>query len=124
MDTEVRLDPAQDVVPLTAAVCDIPAGSLQAQALADRTEATQRGLPHLSVVRDGNAVVARTELGRAERVVLAGHIDTVPLTAPPNLPVRQEGDYLVGRGTTDMKGGVAVQLRLAATLPEPNRDLT
>lgn len=124
MDTEILLDPTRDVVTLTAALCDIPSVSLQEQELADRIEAALRGLPHLSVVRDGNAVVARTELGRAERVVLAGHIDTVPLTAPPNLPVRQEGDYLVGRGTTDMKGGVAVQLRLAATLPEPNRDLT
>jgi succinyl-diaminopimelate desuccinylase len=83
-----------------------------------------RPLPHLAVVRDGNVVVARTDLGRAERVVLAGHLDTVPLADPPNLPTRMEGGHLVGRGTTDMKGGVAVQLRLAATLAAPNRDVT
>jgi succinyl-diaminopimelate desuccinylase len=124
MDTEIRLDPTQDVVALATALCDIPSVSLEEQELADQLERVLRGLPHLSVTRDGNAVVARTELGRAERVLLAGHIDTVPLTSPPNLPVRRQGDYLVGRGTTDMKGGVAVQLRLAATIPEPVRDVT
>ncbi|WP_256840990.1 succinyl-diaminopimelate desuccinylase [Ornithinimicrobium cryptoxanthini] len=124
MTTPSRLDLEQDVVSLTAALCDIPSVSLQERDLADAVEAAVRRLPHLTVLRDGNAVVARTELGRAERVVLAGHLDTVPLTTPANLPVRREGDYLVGRGTTDMKGGVAVQLRLAATLPEPVRDVT
>lgn len=124
MTTPSPLDPEQDVVSLTAALCDIPSVSLQEGDLADAVEAAVRRLPHLSVLRDGNAVVARTELGRPERVVLAGHLDTVPLTTPANLPVRREGDYLVGRGTTDMKGGVAVQLRLAATLPEPARDVT
>lgn len=118
------LDLDQDVVSLTAALCDIPSVSLQEQDLADVIEATLRQRSHLTVLRDGNAVVARTELGRSERVVLAGHLDTVPLTTPANLPVRRVGDYLVGRGTTDMKGGVAVQLRLAATLPEPVRDIT
>lgn len=124
MTTPSHLDLEQDVVSLTVALCDIPSVSLQEQDLADAVEASLRRLPHLSVLRDGNAVVARTELGRAERVVLAGHLDTVPLTTPPNLPVRREGNYLVGRGTTDMKGGVAVQLRLAVSLPEPARDVT
>ena len=73
--------------------------------------------------RFGNTVVARTELGRDERVVIAGHIDTVPLN--DNLPARRDdGGNLHGLGTCDMKGGVAVALRLAATMPEPNRDLT
>jgi succinyl-diaminopimelate desuccinylase len=80
------------------------------------------------VIRDGNVVVARTTLGRDERVVLAGHLDTVPLAAVPNLPAALRGDRLYGRGTCDMKGGVAVQLRLAAALaqmPErQTRDVT
>ena len=88
-----------------------------------------RDLPHLSVTRLGNTVVARTELGRGERVVLAGHIDTVPLTADPvNLPTRRVtsagGEVLWGRGTVDMKGGVAVMLRVAHEVPEPSRDVT
>ncbi len=67
-------------------------------------------------------MVARTTLGRPERVVLAGHIDTVPIA--DNLPARLDGDLLYGCGGCDMKSGVAVQLRLAASLPEPNRDVT
>ncbi len=67
-------------------------------------------------------MVARTTLGRPERVVLAGHIDTVPIAG--NLPARLGGDLLYGCGGCDMKSGVAVQLRLAASLPEPNRDVT
>lgn len=119
-----HLDLSADVVTLTAAVCDIPSVSRDEQALADAVETALRDVAHLEVLRDGNAVVARTDLGRDERVLLAGHLDTVPLTDPPNLPVRRVDGLLYGRGTTDMKGGVAVQLALAATLAEPNRDVT
>jgi succinyl-diaminopimelate desuccinylase len=118
------LDLATDVVSLTAAVCDIRSVSREEQSLADAVEEALRAVPHLEVVREGNNVVARTDLGRSERVVLAGHLDTVPLTDPPNLPTRLEDGVLWGRGTVDMKGGVAVMLRLAATVPEPTRDVT
>ncbi|MGZ4600763.1 MAG: succinyl-diaminopimelate desuccinylase [Oryzihumus sp.] len=119
-----RLDLSTDVVSLTAALCDLESVSGNEQALADAVEEALTALPHLSVTRDGNTVIARTDLGRPERVVLAGHLDTVPLTTPPNLPTRREGDELVGRGTVDMKGGVAVQLRIAAAVAEPSRDVT
>ncbi|MCQ4080204.1 succinyl-diaminopimelate desuccinylase [Streptomyces sp. RB6PN25] len=116
------LDLSQDAVAVTAQLVDIPSVSREEKTLADAVEQALRALPHLTVDRDGDAVVARTELGRAERVVLAGHLDTVPIA--DNLPSRFDGGLLYGCGTTDMKSGVAVQLRLAATLPEPNRDLT
>ncbi|RGD61233.1 succinyl-diaminopimelate desuccinylase [Kitasatospora xanthocidica] len=116
------LDLTLDGGTLTARLVDIPSVSGDEQALADAIETALRGYPHLSVDRHGNNVVARTNLGRAERVVLAGHLDTVPIA--DNLPSWVEGDLLHGCGTTDMKSGVAVQLRLAATVPEPNRDLT
>ena len=90
--------------------------------LADAIEGALRPLPHLTVHRDGNAIVARTTLGRPERVILAGHVDTVPVAG--NLPSRVEGSRLYGCGTTDMKSGVAVQLRLAASLTSPRRDVT
>ena len=129
--TSARLEPARldltlDAVALTRAVCDVESVSGNERELADAVEAALSALPHLEVLRDGDAVVARTTLGRAERVVVAGHLDTVPVAA--NLPTwtEGEGDDLVlhGRGTVDMKGGVAVQLRVAATTPEPTRDVT
>jgi succinyl-diaminopimelate desuccinylase len=118
------LDLGADVVTLTAALCDIDSVSGNEQRIADAIEDVLRPLRHLQVTRDGHAIIARTNLGRSERVVLAGHVDTVPLADPPNLPTRRDGDDLVGRGTCDMKGGVAVQLRLAAALSEPVRDIT
>lgn len=116
------LDLFSDVADLTAAIVDIESVSGAEGPLADAVEEALRALPHLAVERVGNNVVARTDLGRAERVVLAGHLDTVPLNG--NLPSRVEGARLYGCGTTDMKSGVAVALRLAATVTEPQRDVT
>ncbi|GAA4412024.1 succinyl-diaminopimelate desuccinylase [Fodinibacter luteus] len=127
--TATVLDLTADVTTLTAAVCDIESVSLGEAALTDAVEAALRDLPHLDVTRLGNTVVARTSLGRAERVVLAGHLDTVPLTSDPaNLPTRRVeapgGEVLWGRGTVDMKGGVAVVLRVAHEVRAPSRDVT
>ncbi|MER7368131.1 succinyl-diaminopimelate desuccinylase [Nonomuraea wenchangensis] len=116
------LDLTQDVRALTAAIVDIESVSGAERALADAVERALAALPHLKVERSGETVVARTELGHAERVLIAGHLDTVPVAA--NLPSRVEGDLLYGCGTSDMKAGVAVALRLAATVPAPNRDVT
>jgi len=116
------LDLTTDAVSLTEQLVNIESVSLDEQTIADAVEQALRGLAHLEVTRRGNNIVARTELGRAERVVIAGHLDTVPLN--DNLPARREGPLLHGLGTCDMKGGDAVILRIAATVPEPNRDLT
>jgi succinyl-diaminopimelate desuccinylase len=107
---------------LTAVLTDMPSVSGDEALLAGDIEQALRALPWLSVHRDGNAIVARTSLGRDRRVVLAGHIDTVPVAA--NLPSRLSGGRLYGCGATDMKAGVAVQLRLAATVPSPAVDVT
>ncbi|SDT06802.1 succinyldiaminopimelate desuccinylase [Nocardioides scoriae] len=116
------LDLSSDVVALTQAVVDIESVSRDEQELADAVEAALRRLSHLEVTRIGHSVVARTDLGRGERVVVAGHLDTVPLNH--NLPSRNDGERLHGLGTCDMKGGVAVALRLAHDLTEPVRDVT
>jgi succinyl-diaminopimelate desuccinylase len=92
------------------------------RAIADAVEAALRALDHLEVIRDGDAVVARTNLGRSERVAIVGHLDTVPIRG--NVPGRLEGGVLWGRGAVDMKAGVAVLLSLAAQLEEPSRDVT
>ena len=117
-----RLDLAMDSAALTVALCDIESVSGDERRLAEAIELVLREVPHLTVDRDGDAVVARTNLGRPERVVVAGHIDTVPLG--DNLPCRVVDGRIHGCGTTDMKSGVAVQLRLAKHLVEPNRDVT
>ncbi|MEO3811982.1 succinyl-diaminopimelate desuccinylase [Sphaerisporangium sp. B11E5] len=116
------LDLSSDVRDLTAALVDVESVSGGEKPLADMIEAALAPLPHLSVVRDGDAVVARTGGGRAERVVIAGHIDTVPVAG--NLPSRVEDGLLYGCGTSDMKSGVAVALKLAAALERPSRDVS
>jgi succinyl-diaminopimelate desuccinylase len=117
-----HLDLSADVVTLTQQLVDIFSVSHQEQEIADAVEAALSPLPHLAVTRRGHTVVARTGLGRGERVVIAGHLDTVPLN--DNLPARLEDGILHGLGSCDMKGGDAVMLKLAADLAAPNRDLT
>ena len=116
------LDLTADVVTLTEQLVDIESVSGNEEAIADAVEARLRALPHLEVSRHGNNVVARTDQGRAERVVIAGHLDTVPVN--DNLPARRDEKDLHGLGSCDMKGGVAVALRIAATMPVTNRDIT
>jgi succinyl-diaminopimelate desuccinylase len=122
----VPLDLSADVAALTRTLCDIPSVSGGEGAIADTVEAALRPLGHLEVLRDGDAVVARTRLGRDRRVVLAGHLDTVPVAQ--NLPAwttgSGDGELLHGRGTVDMKGGVAIALKLAAELPVSRYDVT
>lgn len=117
------LDLRGDPIDLTAALVDIPSESRDEGRLADEVEAALRAqAPGFEVVRNGNAVLARTALGRPSRVLLAGHLDTVP--AAGNLPSYREDGELYGCGTADMKSGDAVFLHLAATVAEPAHDLT
>ena len=120
------LDLTSSSVDLTRAICDIASESGDETTLADAIEAAVSAYGHLEIIRDGDTVVARTQLGRDRRVVIAGHIDTVPINR--NLPVEDreiDGEaFLWGRGTVDMKAGVAVQLKLAAELVAPPVDIT
>jgi succinyl-diaminopimelate desuccinylase len=121
--SSVGLDLRGDPVSLTAALVDIPSESHHEQRIADEIEAALRGQTSgFEVVRNGNTVLARTHLGRPSRVLLAGHIDTVP--AADNVPSRLDGGELYGCGTSDMKSGDAVFLHLAATVEQPTHDIT
>jgi len=135
-----HLDIHQDADALLAELVNLPSESRHEAGIADAVELALRAIPHLETLRNGNTVIARTNLGRAERVVIGGHLDTVPssgndraiiVRAGETVPVADlDGsttateDRLYGLGSCDMKGGVAVSLRLAATLAEPTRDVT
>ena len=111
-----------DLVQLTAELVDIPSVSHDERAITDDLEARLAAAPWLDVTRVGENLVARTHLGRSQRLVLGGHTDTVP--ANGNQGARIDGDVLWGLGSCDMKGGVAVLLELALTIPEPAVDVT
>jgi succinyl-diaminopimelate desuccinylase len=121
---DLDLDLGADGAGLTAALTDIASVSGHEKPLADAIERALSACPHLNVYRRRNTVLARTGLGRPERVVLAGHIDTVPHADNFPSSFDPERTRLSGCGTTDMKSGVAVQLRLAADLTAPSRDVT
>ncbi len=118
----MELDLSLPAADLTAQLVDVESVSGNERPLADAIARALATLRHLSIHRDGNVIVARTSFGRAERVALAGHIDTVPVAG--NLPSHVDGRLLYGCGSCDMKSGVAVQLRLAAQLTEATRDVT
>lgn len=121
-------------VELTRALVDIPSVSHEEKDIADALERVLGELAaqhdHVTVDRNGNTLVARTNRGLPTRVILAGHIDTVPVA--DNVPsVRRadgEGrDAIHGLGSVDMKSGDAVYLHAFATLagsPELAHDLT
>jgi succinyl-diaminopimelate desuccinylase len=111
-----------DLLARTAELVDIASVSHNEAQITNQIEGELRGLPWLAVERVGDNVVARTQLGRAQRVVLAGHTDTVP--ANENAAARLDGDVLWGLGAADMKGGLAVLLELAGSVPEPEVDVT
>ena len=114
--------PVHDPVALTRALVDIESVSGNEKEITDAVEVALRATTHLKVERAGNVLCARTALGRRERVILAGHLDTVPLH--DNFPSTVDGDVMYGCGTADMKGGVALALHLAVTVAEPAFDVT
>jgi succinyl-diaminopimelate desuccinylase len=105
------LDLAMDAATLTAALVDIESVSGDEEQLADLVERALSAYPSLTVERDGNVVLARTERRQPALVCLAGHLDTVPIAE--NVPSRTDGELLWGCGTSDMKAGVAIALRIA-----------
>lgn len=127
------------ILELTQNLIAIPSVSHQEETMADAIESALNTYPHLTVKRFGNSIVASTSLNLGERVLLAGHIDTVP-SSGNDVPLKVlkgeqapvadiQGndvteDRLYGLGSCDMKGGLAVGLKLAATLQHPNRDIT
>ena len=111
-----------DLLAATAELVAIPSLSRQEGQIADRVESVLRRLEGLEVVRVDDNIVARTGLGRPRRLALAGHLDTVP--PKDNASPKFDGDTLWGLGSTDMKGGLAVMMDLAARVATPSCDVT
>ncbi|MGI5214185.1 succinyl-diaminopimelate desuccinylase [Plantactinospora sp. CA-290183] len=122
MENPLTPEVLADPVALTRTLVDIESVSLNEKEIADCVEEVLSSVPHLVVRRHSNTIMARTELGRAQRVVLAGHLDTVPINN--NFPSTLQGDLIYGCGTSDMKSGVAYALHLAVSVPEPRYDVT
>lgn len=114
--------PPHDLLALTAELVDIASVSRAEGPITGHLEAALGAVDGLTVDRVGDNLVARTQLGRPYRLILAGHTDTVP--AADNDRARIEGDVLWGLGASDMKGGLAVMLELARTIPTPAIDVT
>lgn len=116
----MQLTDLADALSLTRQMIDIPSVSGQEGPLADAVEAALRSagfgsVPALEILRDGDAVCARTRLGLPQRVVLAGHLDTVPIAdnVPGRAEIRDGVEVVWGRGSVDMLGGCAAALALA-----------
>ncbi len=113
---------ADDPVALTRALVDIASVSGDEKEITDAVELALTTATHLKVERVGNVVRAFTDHGRPHRVILAGHLDTVPIN--DNFPSTLEDGKLYGCGTSDMKSGAALALHLALTVPAPVFDVT
>lgn len=111
-----------DLLHLTSDLVNISSVSHDEAALADVVEARLRKLDHFEVTRFENNVIARTNFGRASRLVLVGHLDTVPPSGNAAAEIR--GDELYGLGSADMKGGLAILLELAPKLDSATHDVT
>ena len=111
-----------DLLELTRELVAIPSVSHQEEALVSWLKTELEAVPWLTVEQVGLNLVARTQLARSTRVLLAGHTDTVP--ANGNEVPRVVDDVLWGLGSTDMKAGLAVMVELARTVDEPALDVT
>jgi succinyl-diaminopimelate desuccinylase len=123
----VQLDLRAGPGALALDLVNLPSVSGSEGPLADALEAALRACPHLEVRRDGDALVAATNVGAPARVVVAGHLDTVPVAG--NLPGRLQpgpdgAPELWGRGAVDMKGGLAAMAATAAAAVAPKTDVT
>jgi succinyl-diaminopimelate desuccinylase len=111
-----------DLLAATVDLMAMPSVSGEEGEIAGAVHKVLAACPWLEVDRVGDNVVARTNLGREHRLVVAGHLDTVPPGGNAGPVV--EGDTVWGVGASDMKGGLAVMLDLAATVPAPAVDVT
>jgi len=112
----------RDLLELTAELVDIPSVSFEEGPLVSLIEKELSDIPHLSIDRVGDNLIARTDFNKEQRLVLAGHTDTVP--GDTQSGARIENDTCWGLGSADMKGGIAVMLELARSVIDYAVDVT
>jgi len=128
MTSVSSLAPPVDLLALTGDLINITSVSFEEQVLVAHLEEQLRAIPWLETHRIGDNLVARTNLGHAHRILIGGHSDTVPVNGANNVAVFEprsgHGETVRGLGASDMKGGVAVIMALAAAISEPAVDVT
>ncbi|MFM9130741.1 MAG: succinyl-diaminopimelate desuccinylase [Actinomycetes bacterium] len=112
----------QELGKLTLDLVNISSVSKDEKSIADSIEEALKKCNHLKLTRVNNSLVAQTSFGNKQRVVIAGHIDTVP--ANNNFPGKINNSEVVGLGSVDMKSGIAVALKLASEITSSNFDVT
>lgn len=115
-------DTARPIAQLAQDLVDIPSTSGEELLIANCLESALGANNNLEIIRVGNTVAARTQVGRKSRMLWAGHIDTVPPN--PHHDSSSFPGFISGRGSVDMKSGVAAGLKLAVELENPPTDLT
>ena len=112
----------QEIGALTLDLVNIASVSQDEQAIADSIQAALVEVKHLKVSRINNSIIAQTNFGSNQRVVIAGHLDTVP--ANNNFPGKKTSTEIIGLGSVDMKSGIAAALKLAAAVTNAKYDVT
>lgn len=112
----------QELSQITLDLVNVASVSQDEKVIADLVQDSLSQASHLKLTRIGNSVIAQTNFGNKKRVVIAGHLDTVP--ANNNFPGKKTDTEIVGLGSVDMKSGIAVALKLALEVTESNFDIT
>jgi succinyl-diaminopimelate desuccinylase len=112
----------KNLAELTVDLINIPSLSLAEKDLADQIQAVLTPLDGLEVTRIENTLIAKTNFNFSSRVILAGHLDTVPANQNEKAVISK--DSIFGLGAVDMKSGIAVMLKLVQDVQEFKKDVT
>lgn len=103
---------------LTKDLIQINSVSGNEKQLVDKLENHLKSFSHLKLTRISNTLVAECKKPETAQIILAGHVDTVPPAS--NETVKIVGNTLYGLGACDMKGGIAVMIKLAESAKDFN----
>lgn len=116
------LDITKNLAELTTDLVNIPSVSLAEMQIADEITRQLEAVADLKLLRFDNTLIASTQNSHPLRVILAGHLDTVPPNN--NQTATLSGKAIKGLGAVDMKGGLAVMLKLAQEVKNFKKDVT